>query len=168
MIIAPQGEYPEGDSPLGDSLVTFSSGRKSPGVGGAERPPHRGVQRGRQPPRIVKKLPPGRSARWWEQKRIQEKGRDYGKEKANRSHLPQDRREGLHRARRRGDRSENYRYARKKLYALRDERHRLARDSGNRRLQAFPPQAAVHHVQDGPADRLAHQIRQRGRDDDEA
>ena len=31
MIIAPQGEYPEGDTPLGDSLVTFSSGRKSPG-----------------------------------------------------------------------------------------------------------------------------------------
>ena len=28
---APQGEYPEGVAPLGDSLVTFSSGRKSPG-----------------------------------------------------------------------------------------------------------------------------------------
>ena len=27
----PQGEYPEGVAPLGDSLVTFSSGRKSPG-----------------------------------------------------------------------------------------------------------------------------------------
>ena len=27
----PHGEYPEGDTPLGDSLVTFSSGRKSPG-----------------------------------------------------------------------------------------------------------------------------------------
>ena len=37
---SPSGEYPEGISPLGDSLVTFSSGRKSPGVGGAERPPH--------------------------------------------------------------------------------------------------------------------------------
>ena len=65
---APQGEYPEGLSPLGDSLVTFSSGRKSPGcraerlqvgagttspakipgVGGAERPlmgERRGVHR---------------------------------------------------------------------------------------------------------------------------
>ena len=28
---SPLGEYPEGLSPLGDSLVTFSSGRKSPG-----------------------------------------------------------------------------------------------------------------------------------------
>ena len=31
---SPLGEYPEGLSPLGDSLVTFSSGRKSPGVEG--------------------------------------------------------------------------------------------------------------------------------------
>ena len=38
----PLGEYPEGVSPLGDSLVTFSSGRKSPGCR-AERL-HRWVQ----------------------------------------------------------------------------------------------------------------------------
>ena len=55
MIIAPQGEYPEGLSPLGDSLVTFSSGRKSPGVEGRSAllmgecrggcaPSHRGLQ----------------------------------------------------------------------------------------------------------------------------
>ena len=41
---SPLGEYPEGLSPLGDSLVTFSSGRKSPGCR-AERLHKGGVQR---------------------------------------------------------------------------------------------------------------------------
>ena len=52
---SPLGEYPEGLSPLGDSLVTFSSGRKSPGVEGRSAllmgecrggcaPSHRGLQ----------------------------------------------------------------------------------------------------------------------------
>ena len=39
----PLGEYPEGISPLGDSLVTFSSGRKSPGVEGRSALPSEGV-----------------------------------------------------------------------------------------------------------------------------
>ena len=43
MIMPPKGSTQRGCPPLGDSLVTFSSGRKSPGVGGAERPPHGGV-----------------------------------------------------------------------------------------------------------------------------
>ena len=46
------------------------------------------------------------------------------------------------------------------LYALRHERHRLPGHSGDRRLQALPPEAAVHHVQDGAAERRAHQVRQ--------
>ena len=36
-------------------------------------------------------------------------------------------------------------------------RHRLPGHSGDRRLQALPPKAAVHHVQDGPADRRPDQ-----------
>ena len=47
---SPLGEYPEGLSPLGDSLVTFSSGRKSPGVEG--RSALLWGARGRQPPHI--------------------------------------------------------------------------------------------------------------------
>ena len=55
---SPLGEYPEGLSPLGDSLVTFSSGRKSPGVEGRSallsgavgaKGPHLGSAEGRSP-----------------------------------------------------------------------------------------------------------------------
>ena len=45
------------------------------------------------------------------------------------------------------------------LYALCDERHRLARHPGDRRLQAVTPQAAIHDVQNGPAERRAAQNR---------
>ena len=45
----------------------------------------------------------------------------------------------------------HHRYPGRELYALRHERHRLPGHPGDRRLQALPPQAAVHHVQDGPA-----------------
>ena len=53
----------------------------------------------------------------------------------------------------------------RQLYALRDERHRLARHPGDRRLQAVTPEAAVHDVQNGPAERRADQIRQHRRTD---
>ena len=54
----------------------------------------------------------------------------------------------------------HHRYAGNQLYALRDERHRLPRAAGDRRLQARPPQAAVHDVRDGPAQGQPHQSRQ--------
>ena len=59
---------------------------------------------------------------------------------------------------RRGAGAAHNRDAGDKLHALRHERHRLPRHTGDRRLQALAPQAAVHHVQDGPADRRAHQV----------
>ncbi|CAN4034650.1 HTH-type transcriptional regulator sinR, partial [Dysosmobacter welbionis] len=46
------------------------------------------------------------------------------------------------------------------LHALRHERHCLPGHSGDRRVQALPPQAAVHHVQDGSADGSPDQVRQ--------
>ncbi len=45
----------------------------------------------------------------------------------------------------------HHRDAGAKLYAVCDERHRLARHSGDRRLQALPPKASVHDVQNGAA-----------------
>ena len=71
---SPLGEYPEGLSPLGDSLVTFSSGRKSPGcraerlqVGAGtavpQKPPGRGAERpggcgGKAPKKLPGAHPP--------------------------------------------------------------------------------------------------------------
>ena len=54
------------------------------------------------------------------------------------------------------------------LYALCDVRHRLARHSGDRRLQALAPKASVHDVQDGPSHRRAHKEREHRRPDDAA
>ena len=42
--------------------------------------------------------------------------------------------------------AKNYRYTGKKLYALRHERHHFPCTAGDRRLQAFSPETAVHHV----------------------
>ncbi len=49
----------------------------------------------------------------------------------------------------RGAGAAHHQHAGDQLYALRHDRHRLARHSGDRRLQALPPQAAVHHVRMG-------------------
>ena len=54
----------------------------------------------------------------------------------------------------------HHRHAGRELYALRHVGHRQPRHPGDRRLQALPPKAAVHHVQNGPADRQPHQERQ--------
>ncbi len=51
---SPSGEYPEGLSPLGDSLVTFSSGRKSPGVEGRSALPMGGAQRRAKPSSLLR------------------------------------------------------------------------------------------------------------------
>lgn len=61
--------------------------------------------------------------------------------------------------------SSHHRHADRELYALCDERHRLARHPGDRRLQAVTPEAAVHDVQNGPAERRADKIRQHRRTD---
>ena len=54
---SPLGGVPRGVSPLGDSLVTFSSGRKSPRARGW-KPRHEGVQRGHSP-LALSRSPPG-------------------------------------------------------------------------------------------------------------
>ena len=61
----PRG-VPRGDTPLGDSLVTFSSGRKSPGAWGGAPIQGRSAEEGASPPRIsgaagttVPQKPPG-------------------------------------------------------------------------------------------------------------
>ena len=63
---------------------------------------------------------------------------------------------------RRGQRAGNAHHADAgdELYALCDERYRLARPAGDRRLQARAPQGAVHHVRHGPAEGRAHKKRQ--------
>ena len=43
-------------------------------------------------------------------------------------------------------------------YMLRHERHRQPRAARDRRLQTGAPQAAVHHVRDGPAQGRTHQV----------
>ena len=48
------------------------------------------------------------------------------------------------------------------LYALRHERHHQPSHPGDRRLQAQPPEAAVHHVPDEAPGGQAYQERQRG------
>ena len=74
----PRG-VPRGVSPLGDSLVTFSSGRKSPGVEGRSALTRGGAQRmGRSPsshreeqgPTSLQNFPGGRSAPLLQKSRI--------------------------------------------------------------------------------------------------
>ena len=58
--------------------------------------------------------------------------------------------------------------ARAELHALCHEHERVARIPGNRRLQAVAPQAALHHVQNGPAERRTAKKREHRRPNHEA